>query len=98
MKPEYIAHVHELTTTLTLLRPVLVSIGVLNFPTVDELLEMARSRSDNEEAQIEFINGYLKGAGLVCGNIGNINRVAEKSRAVSHVKTNRRGFFSRLFG
>lgn len=35
MKPEYIAHVHELTTTLTLLCPVLVSIGVLNFPTVD---------------------------------------------------------------
>ena len=97
MRPENQAKIEEIRNVMALIRSIVVMIGIKNFPTADELIRMAEDRTPDEDQQIQFIQGYLKGVGLVCGNIGNISRAAIKPQATVHQYPRKRSWLGRLF-
>lgn len=97
MRPDNQAKIEEIRNVMALIRPIVMMIGIKNFPTVDELIRMAEDRTPDEDQQLQFIQGYLKGVGLACGNIGNINRASVKPQATVHQYPRKRSWLGRLF-
>lgn len=79
MNQETLDKINVIKGGMTTLRPMLEMCGVTDYPTVDEILAMAAEQSDNEQEQLMFLKGYMKGTGKVMGNIGNINRATQKT-------------------
>lgn len=91
MRQENLDKINVLKGGLDILRPLLQMCGVVEYPTVDEILAIAAEQTDDEDQQLMFLKGYLKGTGMVMGNLGTITRAHSKANQVKH-----RGFLARL--
>lgn len=91
MRQENIDKINVIKGGLDTLRPILQMCGVVKYPTVDEILDMAAKQTADEDQQVMFLKGYLKGTGMVMGNLGSITRTQSRTNQATN-----KGFLARL--